>query len=135
MKNTFRRYVSLLLSLVILFEGLLSCVSAVEETNKAEEANQITQTILNANEMTKEEMLSEAYRSLVKQKGERYYPIVEKMILDEYSKIESYSSTQDTLKRASTRIRIPNGGTVYYKDYLSTKTKVTKIYLNKSDSV
>lgn len=29
---------------------------------------------------------------------------------------------------------MPNGGTVYYKDYLGTRTEVTEIYLSKKDS-
>ncbi|MDD7542904.1 MAG: hypothetical protein SPJ59_02785 [Peptoniphilaceae bacterium] len=136
MKKVKIRLLTLLLSMIIIVNFLSPKVFAIHSENIDIKDNKaVKSNILDSNVMTKQEMLSEAYQQLKDQGAERFYYIVERVISDNY-RIENTKTQKAYLISESTRtsIRIPNGGTVYYPNYLGTRTKVTEIYMNKSDS-
>lgn len=78
--------VSIILVLLLLFHTLSPTVKAASlEKVNSDDYSKANSGTLDSGLMSKDEMLSEAYAQLVEQNGERFYPIVKRMI--NYNKI------------------------------------------------
>lgn len=84
----------------------------------------------------KEEAINFVKKQLVDQKAENLLPIYEQIIDEDFEYISRQLQTKSYNLRNSgdKHINMPNGGAVYYKQYLNTHVETVIVYMNKEET-
>ncbi len=104
MKKTAKKIVSLVMLVTMVWGSGVSAYAAEQSYESQMEQEKVA-------------MLEDVKQQLIAQDGMRFYPIYEKMIEDMFAPATRASQTS-----------LPNGGTIYYKNYVNTGVEMLNTY-------